>query len=230
MFQTPYSTIVSGPSSCGKTTLLKKILLKYCYQYNVYFFFKNWQPLYEDIAFEHPKVRFFHYNVENNKNYNDDNLLEKMIISVPAHSTFVFDDGREASKAQIIEDFFTRMCHHYNCNVFLLTQNLFDPKIRVMARNASYMIIFRSPRDAAQIRCLAYQIYLECDKAKALIKTFHEITSKPFGYMLLDFKPGTRDDRRIASEVLSDSPLFYCFQENPKVYKDPPFNTTYSFV
>ena len=216
MFETPFTSIISGPSGCGKTTLLKNILCKLISNslegVDIHFFYKNWQPLYDFLSLKMKRVKFYIYWIDGKKS----NLYEKSEIETLASkskpgSFFIFDDALEALKSKAIEDFFTRISHHQNCNVFLLVQNLFDPLLRVISRNSSYMILFRSPRDASQIRHIAFQMFLEKKKAEAFMKTFNDVTSEPFGYIMIDFRPHTSDNWRIATDILSLIPTHFSF-------------------
>ena len=63
-FKHPFTSIVSGPTSCGKTTFVRN-LLKMNYVYiqpyiqRIIWMYKRWQPLYDDILrIVRPKVEF----------------------------------------------------------------------------------------------------------------------------------------------------------------------------
>ena len=218
LFHPPFSAVITGPSCCGKTTLLADLIKNKLINGKIFLFYRNWQPLYGIIKSNcsnssSSSINFFKYWIDKCNDATDADLdpLESLAKRNPK-STFIFDDAIEACKSKIIEDFFTRISHHCQCNVILITQNLFDPNIRVVTRNASIMIIFKSPRDGTQIRHLAYQMYVEKLKAQLFIKRFREITNTPYGYLFLDFRANTPDYKRIVTDILNKNPLFHCFE------------------
>jgi len=52
--------------------------------------------------------------------------------------------------------------------------------------NVNYIVVFKNPRDRAQIRHLAPQVYP--DDPKFLEEAYYDATSRPHGYLLLDLK------------------------------------------
>ena len=61
------------------------------------------------------------------------------------------------------------------------------------------MICFKSPRDKTGIRHLLLQVYPE--KWRQVLKLFLKLTSRPFGYFMLDLHPGSDDCFRIWSHL-----------------------------
>ena len=52
IFQHPFTMSVSGPTSCGKTTFVKKLLLNNLIQplpTRIIWLYRRWQPLYDDV-------------------------------------------------------------------------------------------------------------------------------------------------------------------------------------
>jgi hypothetical protein len=214
MLKTPFTAVLSGPSGSGKTQLLTNILLHQppVFDYSkIVFFYKHWQPLY-DVLLLSSNIKFYQFWIQRQDDADD---LEALFKAETRNSKtcFVFDDGLEACKS--LTDVFTQLSHHYNCNVFLLVQSLFDPALRVITRNVNYLFLFRSIRDAAQIRHIAYQIFPERNKAKSMICAFKDATREPYNYLLLDFKPETPDYLRLKSSILADEPIVYCLESPP---------------
>lgn len=235
MMELPFSALLIGPSGCGKTRLLADILKRQPFinaekktlLHEIHFFYQNWQPIYDELLqLEHVHVTFYKYWLAKpggGGGGGDGDKLESFIQgktdkTEPGTTAFVFDDGLEISRCQILVEVFTRMSHHYHCSVFLLAQNLFEPSLRIISRNVNYLFLFRCPRDQTQIRHIAYQIYPERGQAKAFIHTFKEVTSAhPYAYLMLDFKPETKDHLRVRSNILECEPSVFCFDDCDEV-------------
>ena len=212
------SVLFVGPSGCGKTMLLKKLLdWKMIETRKILLFYQNWQPLYDGFF---PNIEFYKYwiekNPEDSKNYLEDLIVRKNTTPLITGSlTIIFDDALPFCKLPVMEEMFTRMCHHYNINVLMTVQNLFEPSLRVITRNCHYMFLFKNPRDAAQIRHLAYQIYPDKSHARVWIRSLKEITSQPYRAALLDFKPNTPDYMRLRSDFFStDGATVHCMKDD----------------
>jgi hypothetical protein len=73
--------------------------------------------------------------------------------------------------------------------------------------NAHYMIIFKNPRDAAQITYLARQISPE--NPKFLVEAYRDATSIPHGYLLIDLKQNTPDVLRYRTDIFERNVTIY---------------------
>lgn len=101
------------------------------------------------------------------------------------NNCLIFDDLMlECCASQLVADYFSRGAHHRNVSIFLLTQNLFQKgKYSVtISRNASYVILFKSPRDLGQIRSFGSQFM----RAATFVRAYRMATDKPNGYVLVD--------------------------------------------
>ena len=81
------------------------------------------------------------------EDYSNDPLSPKLVI--------IDDLMRESSSCDAIVDLFTKDSHHKNLSVILISQNLFHQGQRNISLNANYIVVFKNPRDRAQIRHLA---------------------------------------------------------------------------
>jgi len=68
---------------------------------------------------------------------------------------------RESSSSDAIVDLFTKGSHHNNLIVIVISQNLFHQshEQRDISLNVNYIVVFKNPRDRAQIRHLARQVF-----------------------------------------------------------------------
>ena len=101
-----------------------------------------------------------------------------------------------------VADLFTKGSHHRNLSVIMIVQNIFHQSkiMRTVSLNSHYIVIFKNPRDAGQIRSLAYQLFP--GKVNYLVEAYKQATSRPHGYLVLDLTQSTNDNHRILSDIL----------------------------
>ena len=132
------------------------------------------------------------------------------LIDPNMRNLIILDDlMEEAGQAEEVCELFTKGSHHRNLSVILIMQNLFHQgkKMRTISLNCHYMILFKNPRDAAQIRYLSNQLFP--GRTKFLVDSYRQATSKPHGYLLLDLTQSTPDNRRVLSDVLPGEEGFF---------------------
>jgi hypothetical protein len=128
-------------------------------------------------------------------------VIEEIDGSEP--TLLILDDlMQEAGGETQVVNLFTKGSHHRNLSVIMLVQNMFHRGkfARTMSLNTHYMVLFKNPRDAGQIRVLAGQLFP--GNTKFLVDAYMQATSRPHGYLLLDFKQDTPDSLRVVSDVL----------------------------
>ena len=87
-----------------------------------------------------------------------------------------------------VTDLFSKGLHHDNANVLYISQNLFNKgkENRTISLKTHYLVLFRNPRDSAQVINLERQDYP--DHSKYFKESFIDATSCPHGYLLIDLK------------------------------------------
>jgi hypothetical protein len=115
-------------------------------------------------------------------------------------SIIVIDDFAQQLNKDTI-DIFSRISHHTNSVIILLTQNLFskNPVFREISLNSTYIVLFKNPRDASQISTFARQF---APGKRYIIDAFRDITSLPYSYVLFDHHQATDDEIRIRTRIL----------------------------
>ena len=80
-------------------------------------------------------------------------------------------------------------------------QNVFNKgkENRTISLNSHYIVLFKNPRDASQITHLAKQMYP--GNIKFMQEAFHDATSDPHGYLLIDLKQDTPEHLRLRSRI-----------------------------
>ena len=193
-WQHPFTCIVAGPTGCGKTTFVARLLRNASAMIDppperVTWYYGEWQTAYENLDI--PNMR----------------LEEGLPIS------FDTDDGKRglvvlddlmAETDSRVTNLFTKKSHHSDTSVIYLVQNLFskNKESRTISLNAQYMIVFKNPRDSSQLANLARQMYP--GRGAFVQEAFADVTASPYGYLLIDLKQNTPDDMRLRTSVLPD--------------------------
>ena len=193
-----FGAIIAGPSRAGKSTFLAK-LLKFRNEMiipspdKVYYCYSEWQLLYEtecfsDVEFHHGELCIDVLNKEENNLVIYDDLLSEC--------------------SENIEMMFTKYSHHRNTSVIFITQNIFQKNkyMRTMSLNASYLVLFKNPRDIKQIQYLSSQMYPK--KSNFLVESFDDATSKPFGYLMIDLCQQTPEELRVRTGIFPDEKTY----------------------
>ena len=118
-FQHPTTILISGPTHSGKTLFVLRVLKHTILQpfpSRILWFFKEWQPAYDELKRFLPSTEF-HHGIESR-------VLDS--INVSDRNLVVLDDlMSSAGESKIIAQLFTQESHHKNLSVIFLVQNLF---------------------------------------------------------------------------------------------------------
>lgn len=159
---------------------------------NIIWCYGEYQPTYSELSKDIPYIKFiegFPDEVVSNLDTSKRNLI-------------IIDDlMSEIGNDKRVTALFTKGSHHKNLSVILILQNLFhqSKEMRTISLNSHYLVIFRNPRDKSQINHLAKQMYP--GNIKFLQESFKDATSKPYGYLLIDFKPETEEEIRLRTQI-----------------------------
>jgi len=188
-FKHPFTAIVAGPTSCGKTRFVFRLVdnaiqmidpppskIVYCY------------GEYQQLFCNYPQV-VFHRGLPDS---NDFDGSEPTLL--------VIDDLMHETNETVV-DLFTKGSHHRNVSVMYLAQNLFPKNkfARTISLNAHYMVLFKNPRDASQFANLARQMYPK--KSQFAVEAYKDATREPYSYLLVDLRPEQDDDLRLRTNV-----------------------------
>ena len=197
-FAHPFPMLVTGPTGCGKTQWIKKLIRcadtvcmpppkRIIYVYSI------WQPVFNELK-----------GVEFVKGLSE-GFFGQFDGSIPCW--IILDDVMDdAINSSSVANLFTKGSHHLNLSVIFIVQNLFKQGkySRDITQNIHYGVIFKNPRDKSIIANFAKQF--SPGKSKALLDIFTLITKKPFSPMVIDFKTDTPDELRIMSNVFGEEP------------------------
>ena len=188
----PFTCIIAGSSGCGKTQFVLNLVkniesLIHPIPQKIIWFYSEWQDEYNKVNAE--------FNESIPKLCDIDKDTPKLMII----------DDLMGKCDDILLQLFTKISHHRNLSVIYITQNLFNKskENRTINLNASYLVLFKSPRDSSSIIHLSKQIYP--GKNKILQEAFHDATSKSYGYLLIDLKPETPDLIRLRTNIFVET-------------------------
>lgn len=187
----PFTCIVAGPTSCGKTQFVTRFLHHVGDMVDqppqkIMWFYGAWQEGYRKL--QAANIQFF------------EGLPDEKLLDPKDRNLVVIDDLLAETDSRVTK-IFTKGSHHKNTSVIYISQNLFDrnKENRTISLNAHYMVLFKSPRDAMQVDQLARQMYP--GRSKFMREAFADATSEPYSYLLIDLKPDTPDNMRLRTKI-----------------------------
>ena len=198
--QHPFTMCISGPTSCGKTQLMKRILQNraiYPSPDRIIWLYKRWQSAYNEVKrVVYPSIEFVQ-GIPNNLEKDD-------FLDVKVNNLIVLDDLMStASKDQRVTDLFTEGSHHRNLSVIAINQNLYYSKDPTQRRNCHYIALFNNPVDQQPVLTLARQMYPR--RSQMFMDAYEKAVAKPYGYLLVDLKPTTPSDQRLIPNALASA-------------------------
>lgn len=203
-FQTPCSIFVAGVSGAGKTHFIFDMLKNKSLLFspgpegetypNIIYYYKVWQPLFTE------NENLISEWIDRPPTMHD--LKEKSFLYKDIGGSIIIIDDSFGNLGDDISSMYTIYSHHHNCIPIFTSQNLFpDHKIyRNISLNSKYVIIFKNPRNSAQIRVFARQF--SPGNSKYIIDAVEEILKKPHSYVLFDHHQKTADLVRVRSNIL----------------------------
>ena len=136
--QTPFSLIIAGPSSCGKTSFVINLLknnrrvVSNPFDYILWFYGESFP---RDEYFQNQPITF-HQGLPDSFD---------SLINPSKRGLAIFDDlMAECGNSKLITEFFTKRTHHENVSVIFITQNLYSEgkERKNFAKNATYLCVF----------------------------------------------------------------------------------------
>lgn len=214
IFEFRNSCKISGPSLCGKTVALTKLLT------NKKFFYPRppmrimWvtgsdavdEELVNLLMKHYPDSQFFYGKPD----------CASLRQTVRQYDVWVFDDlAGELADDREFSMFFTKTTHHMGCFTFYLTQNPFDNGREAVTRtrNCAYQIFFKNNADIRWEKVVGTQLL---NNGPLFQRMLNEALVKPYSFLLCDNRATSTFERgRIIANALSTD------EENPICYYTP---------
>ena len=194
VFRHPFTMLLAGRTSFGKTTWMKNLLQQAETVINppprkIIWFYKRWQPAYSELQGIIPYIDFVQ-GIEKQEPDGQPTL-------------YIYNDlMKDATRNADICEMYTEGSHHCNLSVICLLQNLYHQgkENRTMNLNTQYIVLFKNPRDQQQVAHLARQMYP--NNWQLFLDAYQSATKEPYGYLLVDLKQDTADDARLKTKVI----------------------------
>merc|ERR1712055_369448 len=175
----PFSLIVSGPTSSGKSTLLFQILN------NLH---QNTTPAIEKVVYIYGIYQEVFKNYPNIFFTDDLNFMDIERPDVP--TVIILDDLMSVlNNSKKLEELFTRGVHHRKVSVVLTLQNLFyhGSVMKTLRDNAMYIALTKHIQDVSKLDTFARQ--LERKNSNYFKDSYQDAISRKYGYLLCDMHP-----------------------------------------
>lgn len=207
--KTPFSCILAGPSRAGKTTWVYHLLAQSEYILDrkpekVIYYYNQWQDMFQKMKEEKLVDEF--------KNFvpsKEDLEREAAPGKKSGRGTCIIVDDFMHVQSEDVGEIFTALSHHLDLSCIYITQNLFaknNKHMRDMSLSATYLVLFKNPRDSSQIVHLAKQ--LSPGKINYVVDAYRELTKKPYSYVLFDLHQATEESLRMRTRIfLQEQPI-----------------------
>jgi hypothetical protein len=187
----PFGGLISGPSSSGKTEICRRLVehsgdmftpppaaILYAYgQYN------RLVPHFEKIG-----ITTVHGPPS-----------DEAIARLRKPGLLILDDLLFDVDERWLANLYTKRSHHENFGIIMLTQNLFDKKVKVPRLNSMYIILMRSPSSLLSIRNLGSQLYPR--RVGFFLDAYRKATANSYGYLLIDMHPSSLPALRLRTSI-----------------------------
>jgi hypothetical protein len=201
-FKHPFTMLVAGPTGCGKTVLVSRILKNFrslttikASTLKVTWCYGQWQPGY---AHQIPNTR---------TKYVEGLVTEEEVTADRPHLIVVDDLMTELGSSKAMANLFTKGSHHLGVSVVFIVQNVFHQakEMRNISLNCHYIVLMKNPRDKSQIVALARQFYPE--KSMFIRDAYRDATLEPFGYLVCDFTPDCPENMRVRTRITPEESI-----------------------
>ena len=154
------------------------------------------------------------------RNFNMIDGLPQNFDFIQPNSIIVLDDLMfDAANSELVTQLFIRGAHHIPCFVIFTQHNLFhrSGESRNRQLNTQYMVLFKNPRDAAQLNFLSNQMFP--NSKHYLTSIFQRATFNQHAYLFLDLHQKTPEIVRVRARILPHERPMHAYV-NKQLYSD----------
>ena len=194
-FRHPFTCIVAGMTSSGKTIFVRRLLA-------------NWKNLIPALSSDALKCLWCFSEQQNIFKEPINNVNMTYYKGIPDIDTIdkvkpqliVLDDLMD-NLTEEVRDLFTKGSHHRNISVVFIVQNLFNQNkfMRTISLNTHYIVLMKGIRNLQQIGILGKQI-----NNSKLVNVFKQVTKDPYSYLLIDLHPSSNDKYRARTRIFCE--------------------------
>lgn len=198
-FHGPFTMVIAGSSSSGKTTWLLKFLEKY----RVLVDPPPLDVLYCYATYHDKMTRIKELGASIYEGIPSQEVLD----SLRKPSLVIFDDLMEEMSEKNLVDLFVKKSHHENMSIIYIVQDLFHKTLRIPRTNAHYLVLTKAPNALLKIRTLGSQIFP--NQLKFFMDAYKKATSKNYGSLIVDLHPSSDSKLRLRSDIFGEHPKIY---------------------
>jgi hypothetical protein len=219
---TPSTILVSGPSQCGKTSLIENLLTE-SGVFNRKFREIHW--IYAPSAENKELIQRLTESVpvKFHSGQPEGDLANIFVKDRTEHKLLILDDilTEPSASHHAILDLFNITCHHQNITVILTVQNLYGSTpaqrscLSTLLRSVSYLVLFACRRMTPVVRNIANSYFP--GEQNRVLKPFNTLLGeeREHCYLVLDFVTNIEKIRiREGGLVPSDKCFIYNDEEN----------------
>lgn len=190
----PFSLIISGPSSSGKSSFLLR-------------FIKQVQELVDPP----PKSILYCYGEYSSAvptlqkagiGIYSGVPTEEIIQKQTKPALIILDDLLYSINERYLSELTTKKSHHQNFGFIFVTQNLFEKKLKVARQNSMYFVLMRAPNSALAIRNLGQQLFPR--QLDFFLESYRYATKEPYSYLFIDLHPSSDPALRLRANIFKD--------------------------
>ena len=194
LFRHPFTAIVAGSSSSGKTTLVTRIV--------------NHLPHLTTPEITKPiRVLWCTGSFARPPPIPNKDVAVTVRTGAPPEDpecdVIVVDDQMtDMADSKSMSDLFTKHSHHRNISIIFILQNLFvqGKHMRNITLNAHYIFLTKSRRDLNQVKRLGQQVF---GNSTFFFNAYKKcVLERDYGYILLDLSPNTDERFRVRSNII----------------------------
>ena len=172
--------ILSGPTGCGKTRFLRRILKERLIEPSptrLIWVYSEWQNEYDKAKTIYPEINFM-------KGYSDD--IYDCLQPCDRNLLILDDQMSKSSNTKSLANFFTKESNYSNITILYLVQNMFDQNRspRTESLNSHYTVVFRNLRGHSQFRTMARQILPK--HSHCIIDAYADAIVRLLEYLVID--------------------------------------------
>ena len=198
-FKHPFTCMLAGPTSSGKTVLMRRILRNY----DKTIHFKEEIPVPLRVMWAYGQWQSI-YNQKLDKctvKYIDGLPSEEEILTFNPHIIIIDDLMTELGNNKNLAALFTKGSHHMGISIVFITQNIYHQgtQMRTISLNCHYMLLMKNPKDKRQIITLASQLYP--NQGSFFIDAYEAATKNQYGYIRVDHTQDTPELYRVQTRI-----------------------------